>query len=139
MKKSDLVRVIREVVKREVKSALKEQLGTTNVVNRKKNNKPQESFSSNPMLNEALQETAESWPTMGNRDLTAKDAAAGRAGLAAVMGMQSPEEMFGGKPSAQEMIPQDKQHVDVPEEISAALTRDYSDLMKAIDKKKASK
>ena len=137
MKKSDLVRVIREVVKREVKAALKEELGLRN---KPKSKKVDANFTSNPVLNEVLQETAAGdWPTMGNKQLTSNDAMAGKAGLAAVMGMESPEQMFGGKPSAQEMIPQDKKHVDVPEDVTTALTRDYSDLMKAIDKKKANK
>ena len=137
MKKSDLVRVIREVVKREVKAALKEELGLRN---KPKAKKVDANFTSNPVLNEVLQETAAGdWPTMGNKQLTSNDAMAGKAGLAAVMGMESPEQMFGGKPSAQEMIPQDKKHVDVPEDVMTALTRDYSDLMKAIDKKKANK
>ncbi len=135
MKKSDLVRVIREVVKREVKAALKEELGA-----RKSTKKSNKVFSNNPALNEVLQETAGGeWPTMGQKTLNSTDAMAGRQGLAAVMGMESPDQMFGGKPSVQEMIPTDKQHVDVPEDVTTALTRDYSDLMKAIDKKKASK
>ena len=61
---------------------------------------------------------------------------AGRAGLASMMGMESPDQMFGEKPSVQQMIPDDKKHVEIPDDISTALTRDYSQLMKAIDKKK---
>ena len=39
MKKSDLVRIIREVVKREVKSALKEQFSTKQPIKQKSINK----------------------------------------------------------------------------------------------------
>ena len=133
MKKSDLIRVIREVVKREVKAAIKEEL--SNAVKPVKNKqKSNVDFSSNPVLNELMQETAASdWSTMGNRTLGAND---GRAGLASMMGMESPDQMFGGKPSVQQMIPDDKKHVEIPDDISTALTRDYSQLMKAIDKKK---
>ena len=139
MKKSDLIRVIREVVKREVKVAIKEEL--SNVVKPVKNKqKSNVDFSSNPVLNEVMQETAASdWSTMGNRTLGANDAMAGRAGLASMMGMESPDQMFGEKPSVQQMIPEDKKHVEIPDDISTALTRDYSQLMKAIDKKKQNK
>ena len=49
--------------------------------------------------------------------------------------MQSPDEMFGGKPTLEQMLPEDKKRVEVPEAIEKALTRDYSDLMKAMNKK----
>ena len=137
MKKSDLIRIIREVVKREVKSAIKEELGTAKIRTKIKNTGQ---YSSNPALNEVLQETAtEAWPTMGNKTLTSADAPAGKTGLAAVMGMESPDQMFGGKPTVSQMLPDNRKHVEVEPEIEKALTRDYSQLMKAMDKKKQNK
>jgi len=141
MKKSDLVRVIREVVKREVRSALKEELGNRQPIKekttRKKKEKITQTFSDNPLLNEVMQETAaDNWASMGNRELNSTDALAGRAGLASMMGMESPDQAFGQKPSIQQMLPEDRKHVQIKPELEQALTKDYSALMKAIDKKK---
>ena len=151
MKKSDLIRVVREVVKKEVARAVKKEV--RKVINPKKadsipefskvmehaeelfNKKPAKKFAKDPMLNAVLNETANDWPTLANKTLDSTDAWAGRAGLASTMGMQSPDEMFGGKPSLEQMLPEDKKRVEVPEAIEKALTRDYSDLMKAMDKK----
>lgn len=155
MKKSDLVRVIREVIRQEVKKIVKEELKA--VLPKKENNpnefsnmmehanelfngkkKEDRNFTDNKVLNNVLNETANNltdWPKMGNKTLTSKDAIAG-PDLAGKFGLQSPNEMFGSKPTAQQMVPSDRQHVEVPKEVEKALTRDYSDLMKAIDKKK---
>jgi len=141
MKKSDLVRVIREVVKREVRSALKEELANKQPIKenitRKKKEKITQKFSDNPLLNEVMQETAtDNWASMGNKEFNSTDALAGRAGLASMMGMESPDQAFGGKQSIQQMLPEDRKHVQVQPELEQALTKDYSALMKAIDKKK---
>ena len=141
MKKSDLVRVIREVVKREVRSALKEELGNRQPIKekitRKKKEKITQTFSDNPLLNEVMQETAtDTWTSMGNREFNSTDALAGRAGLASMMGMESPDQVFGQKPTVSQMLPDDRKHVQIKPELEQALTRDYSQLMKAIDKKK---
>tara|TARA_R100000805_G_C3574941_1_gene80093 strand:- start:400 stop:837 length:438 start_codon:yes stop_codon:yes gene_type:complete len=137
MKKSDLIEVIRRVVRKEVKAALKEELGkkqpssngefgqmmehAEELFNEKK-------FAKNPILNEALNQTAakkEAWPTMGGKPFTD-----GRSGLARAMGMSSPDEMFGGKPTAQQMVPEDRKHVKIDKDLEGILTRDYRDLMK---------
>tara|TARA_R110000744_G_scaffold221628_1_gene340617 strand:+ start:295 stop:717 length:423 start_codon:yes stop_codon:yes gene_type:complete len=140
MKKSDLVRIIREVVKREVRSALNEQFGAKKHIKQKSITKKEsvEQFSSDPVLNEVLQQTAGEWATMGNRELNSTDAMAGKAGLASMMGLESPEQAFG-QPTIQQMLPTDRKHVDVNPELEHALTKDYSKLMKAIDKKKQNK
>jgi hypothetical protein len=150
MKKSDLVRVIREVIRQEVKKVLKEELKKTLPQKEKDPNeftnmmqhadelfngpKNTQQFTNNPALNEALNQTAtskEEWPTMGGKTLTN-----GQNGLASMMGMESPDQMFGGKPSAQQMVPKDRQHIEIDEDLAGILTRDYTDLMKAVDKKK---
>ena len=151
MKKSTILEVIKKVVKREVRLAIKEELNKKQPSSKPEFNQMMEhadtlfnktaevkNFTENPILNEALNQTAseKEWPTMGGRQLNKTDAGAGTPGLAAMMGMQSHEEMFGGKPTAQQMIPADRQHVEVQPDVEQALTRDYSSLMKAIDKKK---
>jgi len=148
MKKGDLIKIIREAVRAEVKAVLKEEFGKKNSTNEefssmmshadKLFNGTKQSYTKNPVLNDVLNETAnqDSWPTMGNKTLGANDARGGKPGLAAMMGMETPDQMFGGKPSVQQMLPDDKKHVEVPEEVGNALTRDYSELMKAIDKKR---
>ena len=63
----------------------------------------------------------------------------GKQGLASMMGMESPEQMFGGKPTAQQMVPKDRQHIEINDDLAGILTRDYTDLMKAVDKKQKGK
>ena len=60
-------------------------------------------------------------------------------GLAAMMGMQTPDQMFGGKPSVQQMLPNDRKHVEVSDDMADILTRDYSQLMKKVDEKAKNK
>lgn len=151
MKKSDLLEVIKKVVRKEVRLAIKEELSKKQPAKTTEFNQmmehadglfngKQQNFTDNPVLNEALNETAnEAWPTMGGRQLGKNDAKLGTTGLASMMGMQSPDEMFGGKPTAQQMVPKDRQHVEIGDDIAGILTRDYSDLMKVIDKKKSGK
>ena len=148
MKKSTLLEVIKKVVKREVRSAIKEELNKKQPSDKPEFNQMMEhadglfntekqSFAKDPILNEVLNETAatpkDQWKTMGGKTLNTSD---GRAGLASMMGMESPEQMFGGKPSAKQMLPDDRKHVQIDDELAGVLTRDYSGLMKAIDKKK---
>jgi hypothetical protein len=154
MKKSDLVRVIREVIRQEVKKIVKEELKA--VLPKKENNpnefsnmmehanelfngpkKQDHNYTADPVLNNVLNETANNtdWPKMGNKTLTSQDALAG-PGLASKFGLQSPDKMFGGKPTAEQMVPSDRKHVQIDDKLASVFTRDYSDLMKAIDKKK---
>ena len=67
---------------------------------------------------------------MGDRSFTD-----GKQGLAAMMGMQSPDQMFGQKPSAEQMLPNDRKHVQLDDNMKDVLTRDYSQLMKKVDEK----
>ena len=153
MKKSDLVRVIREVIRQEVKKVVKEEL---KAIAPKKEGNPNEfssmmehadelfngpktqkqNFTNDPILNDILNETANTtsdWPTMGNKTLTSRDA------MVNSLGIGNPDQLFGGnnvKPTAQQMLPNDRKHVEIKPELEKALTRDYSSLMKAIDKKK---
>ena len=137
MKKSDLIEVIRKVVRKEVKLALKEEQNkkqpSTNGEFGQMMEHAEELFNkteytSNSALNEALKQTAanrDEWPTMGGKTFTD-----GRAGLASAMGIQSPDQMFGGKPTVDQMIPQDRKHIKIDDDLAGILTRDYSALMK---------
>ena len=92
-------------------------------------------FTKDPVLNKILNETAnEEWKTMGNK--TFSD---GKAGMASMMGMQSPDQAFGGKPSIQQMLPNDRKHVAVSEDMAEILTKDYSALLKKVEEKASKK
>jgi len=152
MKKSDFVKIIREAVRAEMRAVLKEVSGNKkSTVNeftsamshaedlfKPKKKVKKQKFTDNNALNDVLNETAnqEAWPTMGGKTLSTNSAIGGKAGLAAAMGLNSMDQSFGGKPTVQQMLPDDKKHIKVPKEVEKALTRDYSDLMKAINKKK---
>jgi len=102
---------------------------------RQNKNKPSQfEYTRDPVLNKVLNETAnskEEWPTMGGQAYTN-----GQGGLASAMGMNSPEQMFGGKPTVEQMLPKDRKHVQVSDDVAEMLTKDYSALMKKIDEKK---
>jgi|TARA_R110000822_G_scaffold43522_5_gene117420 hypothetical protein len=86
-------------------------------------------FTKDPVLNKILNETAnEEWKTMGGGTFTN-----GKAGMASAMGLQSPEQMFGGKPTVEQMLPNDRKHVQVSDDMAEILTKDYSELMKKVD------
>ena len=155
MNKLEFVKLIRETVSKEVRRTIKKELReilapadnsvdtfnegikqSMQMHNQARNSQPQQKYSNDEMLNGILNETAndmKSYPTAG-RPMTAADAMGGRASLAAAMGLETPGAT--GQPSIQEMVPADKQGAPIPDAVSKALTRDYSGLMKAIDKKK---
>jgi len=107
MTKKELVKIIREVVKREIKSVLTEQ----NV----EVTQPKKQYTKSTMLNEVLNNTAanEEWPTIDANTLRAKFA-----------GMQD-----GPTPMTDiNNRPVDTSKLDPS--LSKALTRDYSELVK---------
>ena len=156
-----LLEIIKKAVREEVRTAVREELnevlGTkkqltsehiahgmslTDMANAPKNPyeqgkaKPKKKsnfeFTKDPVLNKVLNETANSkdeWPTMGGQPFT------GRDGMASMMGMQTPEQMFGGKPTVEQMLPNDRKHVQVSDDMAEILTKDYSALMKKVDEK----
>mgnify|MGYP001244050634 CR=1 FL=1 len=158
MKKNEFVKLIRETVSKEVRRAVRTELNeilnppdnSVKTFNEQIQNgvqmqqraeaSPQEhvKYTNNGTLNEILNETAndmKSYPTAGGRPLSAADAVGGKASLAAAMGLP-PLGAEAGPPSAQEMIPADRQGAPIPDAVGKALTRDYSGLMKAINKKR---
>ena len=157
MKKNEFVKLIREVVRKEVRYAVRTELrealnppdNSVQTFNEQINDSvqryqtaerapiKQQKYSNNEMLNGILNETANSMnavPTAG-RPLTAADAVGGRGSLAAAMGLPSLNQN-AGPTTIQEMVPADRQGAPIPDAVSKALTRDYSGLMKAVNKKR---
>ena len=98
--------------------------------------KPKVKFKSNK-FSDLLNETVDTWDTMGGQTLTSQHAQGmDKQTMASMMGLSN-------QPTQQSMIPQtdsDGREVDVNAVMNSgvgqALTRDYSQLMKAIDTKK---
>tara|TARA_R110000796_G_scaffold82592_1_gene181013 strand:- start:54459 stop:54947 length:489 start_codon:yes stop_codon:yes gene_type:complete len=157
MKKSEFVNLIKEAVVPELRKVVREELQmmkqkrvpTSKIIEHgiemskivdipKKKNKPtklkKRNFTKNQGINEILNETAlgmekkpEEYKTMNGGAIT-KDMARG-------WGMDA-EQMFGptsDKPAVSEMVPEDKKHIEIPDVVQKALTRDYSKLVKAMN------
>ena len=127
MKMSQLKMVIREVVREEIRLGLKELLGEVKKQPTQQVKKPKppkkQNFSKNPVLNEVLNETnAEDWETMGGTKFTSD-----RMG-----------ELIGGS-YADMMNNNSEAPVTVDGQQPDFLKKDYRELMKAVDKKKAAK
>ena len=124
MTKKELVKIIREVVKREVKNVLNEQFSAQQPIKKKQTKK---TYSKNPILNEVLKETSdyETVATMNSSDVSGF-----RSKFMSMQGgMNGPVQHTDvhGKP------------VDVNQlggGLDKVLTRDYSALVKTFDKKK---
>ena len=139
MKTSKLVSLIKEVVKQEVKKQVTDILiNETNIpktkpVVKKKKVKEQK-FTDNPTLNKILNETAqqqEEYPTLGGGTFDSSRAtellgygSLGNDEVKREVAAASTIKSAGMNPDA------------APEHLKDALTRDYSGLMNAIDKKK---
>ncbi len=131
--------MIREIVREEVTFTMKEVI--KEVVGGKPQPKPQpkpkkKHYSKNKVLNDVLNETAtsgvsEEWETLGGSTYTSDrmNEVVGSSYADMMNGNQKPDadtvvKSMGGNPDA------------VGDTLKNALTRDYSDLMKAMDKKK---
>ena len=139
MKSNKLVSLIKEVVKQEVKKQITDILiNETNIpktkpVVKKKKVKEQK-FTDNPTLNKILNETAqqqEEYPTLGGGTFDSSRAtellgygSLGNDEVKREVAAASTIKSAGMNPDA------------APEHLKDALTRDYSGLMNAIDKKK---
>ena len=139
MKKSELRIMIREIVREEVALTTKEVI--KEVVGGKTKQKPKPKpepkyYSKNKVLNDVLNETAISdksneWETMGDSTYTSDriNEVVGSSYGDMIGGNQKPDadmvvKSMGGDPNV------------VGDTLKNALTRDYGDLMKAMDKKK---
>ena len=89
----------------------------------------EQEYTENKELNSVLNETArsmkggEEWPTMGKAEF--------RSNMAQAMG-GTMDQMFGGNTTAA-MLPNDRKNVQVDTHVEKALTRDYSELVKAFN------
>ena len=139
MKQGKLVSLIKEVVKQEVKKQITDILiNETNIPKTKpvvKKKVKEQKFTDNAMLNQILNETAqqqEEYPTLGGgtfdtsrmTEMLGYGGGLGNKEVKREVAAASTIQSAGMNPDA------------APEHLTNALTRDYSDLMKAIDKKK---
>ena len=153
MKKNDLIKIIELVVRKEVKKQMteifineKEEIKLSEVVSKPKpkvvkKQRPKKQYTKDKALNEVLNQTkplgssqTDEYPSLGGGVL-------GSDNMAEVLGYGN----LGGKQNketarevgAVQTIQKAGVKVDqVPEDVVSALTRDYSGLMKAINKKK---
>jgi hypothetical protein len=153
MKKNDLIKIIELVVRKEVKKQMTEifineekEIKLSETISKPKpkvvKKKTKKKYSKNPALNEVLNNTnplgssgqTEEYPSLGGGVLGSDNMAEvlGYGNLGGVQNKEMAREM-----AAVDTIKKAGVSVDqVPEGVQNALTRDYSGLMKAIDKKK---
>ena len=139
MKQGKLVSLIKEVVKQEVKKQVTNILiNETNIPKTKpvvKKKVKEQKFTDNSVLNKILNETAqqqEEYPTLGGgtfdtsrmTEMLGYGGGLGNKEVKREVAAASTMKSAGMNPEA------------APEHLKNALTRDYSDLIKAIDKKK---
>jgi len=139
MKQGKLVSLIKEVVKQEVKKQITDILiNETNIPKTKpvvKKKVKEQKFTDNPMLNQILNETAqqqEEYPTLGGGTFDTSRMTE-MLGYGGGLGNKEVKREVAAASTLQSagMTPE-----TAPEHLTNALTRDYSGLMKAIDKKK---
>ena len=147
MTKKDLVKIIQEVVKREVKkevkkifikeessSNLKDVMPTDYVENEVHETESQKQYSKDETINKVLNETVglskqNEYPTLGGGTFDSSRASE-------LMGYGKPDAVKRDMVAVDTLQKAGKSLEEVPEHVTNALTRDYSGLMKAIDKKR---
>ena len=138
MKKSELRMMVREIVREEVALTVKEVVKEIVGAEPKQKPKPKPEpkyYSKNKVLNDVLNETAMvgkggEWETLGGSTYTSDK-------INEVVGSSYADMMNGGeKPDADTVVKSMGGDPNVVgDTLKNALTRDYSDLMKAMDKK----
>ena len=145
MTKKDLMKIIQEVVRKEVKKEvqkifIKEEttpLLQDMVVKKPKFKKEEFSYTSNKTLNKVLNETVglskkdkqfEEYPTLSGEAFDSSR-------MTELLGYGKPEEVKRDMVAVDTLQKAGKSVNDVPEHITNALTRDYSDLMKIMNNK----
>jgi hypothetical protein len=136
MKKSELKMIIREIVREEVRMELKtflKEYKTKTVkkpVRAVKKSQPlvDQKYSNNPTLNSILNETAQTtdWDTLGDDTFTTQN-------MSSVLNKQYGNGQMTGDQMVESMGVSPE---TVPDHVTDALTKDYSQLMKTMDKKK---
>lgn len=155
MKKSELIKIIELVVRKEVKKQVKQILITeksikpTPVIQSKPKPKPkvEKQYTSNLELNKVLNETVglndksqedEEWPTMGGGTFDSSRTTELLGYGDSITAQGGSKEMKRNMAAAQTLKEKNVSVKDVPESLVNALSRDYSDLMKH-DKMKSKK
>ena len=144
MTKQELQKIIQEAVRREVKKEIKkifikEETNTQlkNITPQVSQPKVQTKYTKNKSLNEILNETVGlvkskkqtgEYPTMGGGTFDTSR-------MSELMGYGKPEEVKRDMVAVDTLQKAGKSLEDVPEHVTNALTRDYSGLMKAMNKK----
>ena len=143
MTKKDLVKIIQEVVRREVqkevqKIFIKEETSSKliDIISNVSEPKEVTRYTKNKTLNKVLNETkggilaqgTEEYPTLGGEAFDSSR-------MTELLGYGKPEEVKRDMVAVDTLQKAGKSVDDVPEHVTNALTRDYSDLMKAMDKK----
>tara|TARA_R110001606_G_scaffold273385_1_gene421873 strand:+ start:189 stop:647 length:459 start_codon:yes stop_codon:yes gene_type:complete len=150
MTKKELVKIIQEAVRREVKKEVKKifikenkSIKLEDILSEKETTSPlkkqklkqKQQFSKNEALNKVLNETAggiqgdkSEYPTMGG-------AAFDTTKMAEMMGYGAPEEVQRDMVAVDTFKKAGVSSEQVPEHITNALTRDYSSLMKVMNNK----
>ena len=139
MTKKDLVKIIREAVRIEVKKEVQKIFMNENKIQQtpKVQSKPQKKYTENKSLNKVLNETVglrtsekqtDEYPTLGGGTFDSSR-------MAELMGYGKSDEVKRDMVAIDTLKKAGKSVGDVPEAVTNALTRDYSDLMKAMNKK----
>ena len=146
MTKKDLIKIIREAVRIEVKKEVKkifineeptpklENMISSKVSKPKK--QKQIKYTKDEVLNKVLNETRGGIPQQGKEEYpTLGGGAFDTSRMTELMGYGKPDEVQRDMVAVDTLQKAGKSVDDVPEHVTNALTRDYSSLMKAMDKK----
>ena len=145
MTKKDLVKIIQEAVRREVKKEMKkifirEEFSNklSDIIPEVSEPKEETQYTKNDALNKVLNETVGlvksekqtgEYPTMGGGTFNTSR-------MSELMGYGKSEEVQRDMVAVDTLQKAGKSVDDVPEHVTSALTRDYSDLMKVMNKDK---
>ena len=139
MTKKGLLKIIREVVRSEVKKEVQKIFMNENktVQEPQVQSKPKKQYTQNKSLNDVLNETVglktsekqdDAYPTLGGGTFDFSR-------VAELMGYGKSDEVKRDMVAIDTLKKAGKSVDDVPEAVTNALTRDYSELMKAMNKK----
>jgi len=144
MTKKDLVKIIQEAVRREVKKEMKKIFikeessnKLSDIISEVSEPKEEKQYTKNEALNKVLNETVggvpqgdgSGYPTMGGGTFDTSR-------MSELMGYGKSEEVQRDMVAVDTLQKAGKSVDDVPEHVTSALTRDYSDLMKVMNKDK---
>ena len=140
MTKKDLVKIIQEVVRKEVqkevqKIFIKEETSSKlkDIVPEVLELKEETYFTKNKTLNKVLNETKGGIPTQGTEEYpTLGGGTFDTNRMQELLGYGKPDEVKRDMVAVDTLQKAGKSVDDVPEHVTNALTRDYSDLMKAM-------